>query len=98
MGRSRQGQSKHDRKVQSLAENLERQGFTVKADVKGYEQPKTIGGVRPDIIASRPGERRIYEVETRDSVDTPRDQKQQAQFKKAADQNERTTFRRFMAD
>ena len=98
MARSQHSQSKHDRKVQSLAENLERQGFHVRADLKGYEQPQTIGGVRPDIVASRPGERRIYEVETQDSVDTPRDEKQQAEFKKVADRSEKTTFRRFMAD
>lgn len=98
MARSKHNQSKHDEKVQRLAENLERQGFKVKADLKGYKQPETVGGVRPDIVASRPGERRIYEVETKDSVDTSRDQKQQAEFKKAANASKKTTFRRFMAD
>lgn len=98
MARSKRNQSKHDKKVQSLAENLERQGFEVEADLKGYKQPGTIGGMRPDIVASRPGERRIYEVETNDSVNTSRDQKQQAEFKKAADASKKTTFRRFMAD
>jgi len=98
MARSKHSQSKHDGKVESLAENLEREGFKVKADVKGYARPETIHGVRPDIIASGSGERRIYEVETQDSVDTSRDQKQQTEFKKAADRSQKTTFKRFMAD
>ncbi len=98
MARSKRRQSKHDQKVESLAKNLKRKGFKVKADLPNYEQPQTVGGIRPDIIAIRPGERRIYEVETQDSVDTPRDQKQQKEFKKAADRSPKTTFMRFMAD
>ncbi len=98
MTRSKRSQSKHDQKVESLAENLERQGFDVKADIKGFNQPDTIGGVRPDVVGTRSGERRVYEVETRDSVDSARDQKQQAEFKKQADRSKKTTFKRFMAD
>ncbi len=98
MARSKRGQTKHDHKVKSLSDNLERQGFNVQADIKGYKQPKTLGGLRPDIIATRGKERRIYEVETKDSVDTLRDQQQQNEFKKAADKNQNMTFKRFMAD
>ena len=96
--RSRGSQSKHDRKVQSLATNLEKQGSKVQADLKGHDQPKTLGGVRPDITAKRGRERRIYEVETPDSVDSARDVAQQGEFKKAADRSENTTFRRFVAE
>lgn len=94
MARSKRSRSKHDRKVKSLADNLERQGFRVQADIKGYEQPKTLGRVRPDIVATRGKERRLYEVETKDSVDTPRDKQQQKEFKKVADRSQNTTFRR----
>ena len=95
--RNQRSQSKHDRKVKSLAENLESQGFKVEADLNGYDQPKTLGGVRPDIIAKKGSERRIYEVETPDSLDTTRDLEQQKEFKKAADRSDNTTFRRFTA-
>ncbi len=98
MTRSNRSQSKHDKKVECLAKNLERQGFDVQADIKGYKQPDTIGGVRPDVVGTQPGERRVYEVETKDSVDSARDQKQQAEFKKQADRSKKTTFKRFMAE
>jgi len=97
-GRSNRSQSKHDKKVESLAKNLERQGFDVKADIKGFKQPDTIGGVRPDVVGTRPGEQWVYEVETKDSVDSARDQKQKAEFKKQADRSKKTTFKRFTAD
>ena len=35
MTRSNRSQSKHDKKVECLAKNLERQGFDVQADIKG---------------------------------------------------------------
>ena len=95
--RSKYSQTKHDKKVKSLAQNLESQGFSVKADLPDYEKPKTIGGVRPDIIATNGKKRRIYEVETAKTVDSARDQNQQKEFKKAADRSKNTTFKRFMA-
>ena len=85
--RSKNNQSKHDKKVESLAENLEKQGFSVQADISGYDKPTTFGGMRPDVIGRKGKERRIYEVETPDSVDSARDQKQQEEFKDVADMN-----------
>lgn len=38
MKRSRKNQTKHDAKVLSMAKKLKRQGFDVKAAVRGYEQ------------------------------------------------------------
>jgi hypothetical protein len=93
--RSKHSQSKHDKKVESLAKHLENQGFSVQADIHGYDKPTTFGGMRPDVIGRKGKERRIYEVETPDSVDTPRDQKQQEEFKEVADRNKKTTFKRF---
>ncbi len=52
--------------------------------------------MRPDVIGRKGKERRIYEVETPDSVDSTRDQKQQEEFKEAADRNRKTTFKRFV--
>ena len=94
MKRSRRSQTKHDAKVLSIARKLERQGFEIKADVRGYEQPDTIRGFRPDVVGTKGCQRKIHEVETKDSVDGPRDQKQQRAFRQAADQSKNSTFKR----
>ena len=94
MSRSRKGQTKHDAKVLSTARKLERQGFDVKADIRGYEQPDIIRGFRPDVVGTKGRQRKIHEIETRDSVDSARDQKQQRAFRQAADQSKNSTFKR----
>ncbi len=35
--------SKHDNKVKQIAKQLEREGYTVQADISGYETPDGIG-------------------------------------------------------
>lgn len=97
MTRSRKSQSKHDAKVHSIARKLERQGFDVKADVRGYEQPNTIRGFRPDVIGTKGRQRKIHEIETKDSVDSARDQDQQKAFRLAAAQSKNSTFKRTIA-
>lgn len=94
MSRSRESQSKHDAKVLSIARKLERQGFDIKADIRGYEQPNTIRGFRPDVVGTKGSQRKIHEVETMDSVDNARDQKQQRAFRQAANQSKNSTFKR----
>ncbi len=94
MARSKRSQSKHDTEVRRTASGLERRGYDVKADVKGFPQPGTIGGYRPDVVATKGGERKIVEVETPDSVGSARDQKQQAAFRQAANRSAKTTFTR----
>jgi hypothetical protein len=94
MSRSKRNQSKHDAKVRSIARKLESQGFDVKADIPGYVQPDTIRGFRPDVIGIKGRQRKIHEVETKDSVDNARDKSQQRAFRQAADQNKNTTFKR----
>lgn len=94
MGRTKQSQSKHDRAVQRAADSYSRQGFDVTADIKGYQQPKTIGGYRPDVVAKRGRERIIVEVETPDSVDSARDQNQQKAFRRAAQRSKYTSYKR----
>ena len=96
--RNEHSQTKHDKKVESLAKNLEKQGFSVQADIAGYDKPTTFGGMRPDVIGRKDKERRIYEVETSDTVDSKRDKKQQEKFKDVADRNKKTTFKRFTTD
>jgi peptidoglycan hydrolase-like protein with peptidoglycan-binding domain len=94
MLRSRKSQSKHDAKVRSIARKLENQGFNVRADIPGYLQPNTIRGFRPDVVGIKGRQRKIYEVETQDSVDSARDQKQQRAFRQAAEKSKNTTFKR----
>ena len=85
-------QSKHDAKVKEVASRLKRQGWKVKADVKGYKRPDPIGmyGHIPDIQAEKAGARKIIEVETRDSMQ--RDKKQHEAFRRSAAHRKRTSF------
>ena len=46
--RPKRSQSKHDAEVSREAKNLKDKGYNVKADIRGYPQPDTIGGFRPD--------------------------------------------------
>lgn len=94
MARSKNSQSKHDTKVRQVAKQFAHQGYDVQADVSGFTQPDTIDHVRPDVIARKGDERKIVEVETKDSVDTTRDQKQQRAFRQTANQSKNTTFSR----
>ena len=98
MARSKQQQSKHDAKVLQVAEGLSRMGYKVEADLAGFSRPDTINGFRPDVVARKGWDRIIVEVETRDSLNTARDQAQQRAFKAAADRAKRTTFQRKVAE
>jgi hypothetical protein len=94
MARSKNSQSKHDAKVRQVARQFAGQGYKVDADVSGFPQPDTVRRFRPDVVAHKGRERKIVEVETRDSVDSARDQKQQRAFRQAAQQSKNTTFSR----
>ncbi len=92
--RTSQSQSAHDAEVRRIAKRLENQGFEVRADLSGYPQPATIGGVRPDIDARHGRQREIVEVETRQSEDGARAQRQQQAFERAANRAKNTKFTR----
>ncbi len=98
MGRSKQSQSKHNAQVKQIAQKLQQQGYVVKADVKGFPQPNTIGGYRPDVIANKGNVKKIVEVETPDSAKSARDAKQQQAFRQAANRNKNTTFKRTITE
>jgi hypothetical protein len=97
MKRKKATQSVHDKKVKNEARKLSKNGFSVYADIPGYKRPKTIGGYRPDIIAKKGVARKIVEVETQDSKNSPRDLKQKTAFRKAANNSKYTKFRRSIA-
>ncbi len=96
--RPKRSQSKHDAEVRRETNRLDKAGYDVKADLKGYKQPDTIGGFRPDVVGTKGREREIIEVETKDSVDSARDRKQQQAFRKSANRSKNTTFKRKVTD
>ena len=93
MKRQDKEQGAHDRKVRKIARGLKNEGYTVKADIRGYEKPSAIGKHkrRPDIEAtSKSGRRKIIEVETPKSL--PRDREQTKTFIRHAAQKKNTTL------
>ncbi len=96
--RTPRSQSKHDKAVQKRAEQLQRQGFKVKADLKKWDQPETIGGVRPDIDARKGTKRVIVEVETKESEGDARAQRQERAFKSAANRAKDGRFEKIVTD
>jgi len=97
MPRSAREQSAHDAAVRRWAESLERQGYEVVADVKGYNRPGTYYGLRPDIVAMNGRKRIIGEVETPKSVGELCDQAQRSAFKRMEDMSKHTFFQRRIA-
>lgn len=82
--RTTSDQNAHDKAVETIANELDGDGWNVRADdVSGYPDPSTIGrggrtqGRIPDIIATKTGSTRIVEVET----DPNDDQAQHRVFK-----------------
>ena len=96
--RTPRSQSRHDKAVKKRAEQLERQGYTVQADLKGWKQPGTIRGVRPDIDARKGDKRVIAEVETKESVGDARAERQERTFKAAAKRTKGGRFEKIVTD
>ena len=92
--RSKTSQLKHDRAVRRIARDLTTKGYEVKADVTGFAQPRTFGGYKPDVVATKGRYRKIIEVETTESVSSVRDLAQQSAFRRIANRSENTIFRR----
>ena len=88
----KKGKSKHDEKVESIVQELQRAGWEVQADLPGMDAPDGIGraGHVPDIVARKAGATRIVEVETPETVNT--DRAQHESFRRSAGQRKRTTF------
>ncbi|MFQ5861186.1 MAG: hypothetical protein ACE5IG_06525 [Dehalococcoidia bacterium] len=91
--RSAKPLSTHDRKVREIARSLEKQGYKVRADIRGREKPRSIGSKKlvPDIEASRGGRRLVVEVETAASL--AKDKEQLKTFARHAGQKANTTLR-----
>lgn len=91
--RRKAAQTKHDRKVASIARGYERKGWKVRADLPRYPKPKPIGKNRrvPDVVATRPGTRHLIEVETKGTIESHRGQ--QSTFRRSASQRKRTKYK-----
>jgi len=96
MVRSRLSQTRHDRQVQIEANRYTRSSFKVWADIKGWPQPGTIDGYRPDVIAYKNGSYTVIEVETTDSVNSSRDVVQQRAFKTWASRKTSRHYKRIV--
>jgi len=80
--RIKKRQLSHDEKVREVALRLRRQGYFVRADLPGHPRPPRVGGIRPDIYAHKKGKKLIYEIETKESMET--DQPQREKLEKAS--------------
>jgi len=96
--RSRKSKSSHNSKVRELAKGYKDKGYDVEADVKGFPQPETIDGLRPDLRASKDGHETVVEVETPDSKDSKRDLNQQKAFKDWSKGDPTKHFRRVVTE
>ena len=84
--------TEHDKAVRKKANELKREGWEVKADISGFEKPSPVGRKEliPDIEATKAGAKRLYEIETPESM-IP-DKKQREVFRRHAKNKPRTTF------
>ena len=60
--RSKKSQSKHDAEVRKIANDLKQKGYEVDADVKGFKKPDTIGGYRPDVVATKGAQKKSMKL------------------------------------
>ena len=81
----------HDRKVRRIAAAYLGRGYNVRADVPGYDRPRPVRGKIPDVVATRGKTTRIIEVETDQTFDRHKDQRDI--FRDYADGRSRTRFR-----
>ena len=90
--RTKHEQTCHNKAVRRSAGMLRSNGWSVKADIAEYKQPKSIcvdnQCRRPDIVAKKGKETRIIEWETPDSFD--RDREQHSVFRKYARRHSNT--------
>ncbi len=65
----------HDRKVRRIAAAYFGIDYDVRADIPGFERPKPIRGRIPDVVATRGKTTKIVEVETDQTFDRHKDQR-----------------------
>lgn len=98
MSKSRKSQPRYVGKVKEITKEYERKGYMVKADVRGYSRPDAIGGLRPDIIATKGNQKVIIEVKQTDTVYSAREDKRLEAFRTAAKKSRDTKYKRYVVD
>ena len=54
----------HDKCVRTVAEDLKKDNWLVKANTEGWEEPSEIGGIVPDVMAHKGYLKRICQIVT----------------------------------
>lgn len=85
MDRTGKDKEIHDTMVKIRANNLKNDGYSIEADINGYNTPKEINGHIPDIVATKRKEKIIVEVETCDSYSSNHTKSQYESFDKVTD-------------
>ena len=98
MSRSKKGQAEHDREVRKVANEYLEKGYKVLADLPNQERPDTVKGVRPDLRVRKKGHETLIEVETPESVESARDEKQKKVFKQWSERSQDRHFRRIITE
>ena len=79
--------------VDCKAEEYDRQGFSVKANIGGWSKPPTIEGMVPDLRVKRGDHVIIGQIVRQDDLGAT--EKQYKKFIKYAEKNDNTSFRVF---
>jgi alpha-amylase/alpha-mannosidase (GH57 family) len=98
MSRSKKGQAEHDREGRKVANEYLKKGYKVLADLPNQERPDTVKGVRPDLSVKKKGHETLIEVETPESVESARDEKQKKVFKQWSEKSQDRHFRRIITE
>jgi hypothetical protein len=98
MNRSKRRQAEHDQEVRRLANEYKNKGYNVEADLPNWDQRGTIRGVRPDLRVRKQGHETLIEVETPESEESKRDEKQKKIFKQWSKGSEQKHFRRIVTE
>jgi hypothetical protein len=98
MSRSKRGQAEHDREVRKVANEYLKKGYKVLADLPNQERPDTVKDVRPDLSVKKKGHETLIEVETPESVESARDEKQKKVFKQWSERSQDRHFRRIITE
>lgn len=88
--RSKTGQQVHDQAVRGWAKKMEARGYDVKADLPNMEKPKSIKGKIPGAVATKGKEQKALEVETKDTLEADKEQRQA--FRNWSNQSPNRTF------
>ncbi len=89
-------ESRHDQEVRRQAEQYEKAGYRVRADLPGYTSPDTFGRknpTRPDVQATRGNRTVVVEVETQRSKDTQHSRQQAETLRRSVAHRPNTTFK-----